>query len=108
MNFLDDLVRKNKLTIVDEKILVKPISKWSGQTYPLILEDESLLRITVEEYIGLKERMYQFTDDLKHLEYFDASNEDRPVDAAIGPNYSRETIEAAIAELQAMLAGLEG
>jgi len=102
MNFLEDLAHKNKLTVLDEKIVVKPLSKWSGQTYPLNMEDESLLHLTVEEYIGLKERLYQFTDDLKELEYFDMPAKGSS-EAAVGSGYSTETIEAAIAELQGML-----
>ena len=59
---IDELQKRYKFTINEEtnKILVKPLSKYSFQTSNV---DETFIEITSEEFIGLVYHLYRFNKD---------------------------------------------
>lgn len=70
------LAQQNILTFDDEHkhFYVKPIDRHNFITYPL--EDLSgTVMLTVDEYLGLRENYYQFTEDLTGIEIYKEENE---------------------------------
>lgn len=65
------LAQQNLLTYDDahEHFYVKPISQHEYTTYPLESLDGTV-KVTLEEYLGLRSNYYQFTEDLNGLELY--------------------------------------
>lgn len=65
---IDELKKSNIINCTEEgKILIIPLSRYEYQTNPL---NGEFIEITEDEYIGLKMRVYQFSEDLKNVETF--------------------------------------
>lgn len=59
------LAEKNKLTLDKENnIFVHPINQYSFTTYPLPLDKEGCIVISLEEYCGIREGVLMFNEEL--------------------------------------------
>ena len=68
---IEILKKQNNLVIDDDGlILVKPTDTHNYITYPLITLD-GCLRLTMDEYLGLKANYYRFNENLTELEIND-------------------------------------
>ena len=61
-NLIEKLQEKNLLTIVDNKVALKPHDQYSFTTYPL--QDDDYILVSQEEYIGLITQVYMFNEEL--------------------------------------------
>ena len=70
MAVIDELKKDSILNYTEDgKIIVIPLSRFEFQTNPI--ETENHLTITEDDYVGLRLRVYQFTEDLHGIEPFD-------------------------------------
>ena len=78
-NLLDKLQEKNLLTVVDNKVGIKPHDKYNFTTYPL--QDNDYILITDEEYIGLITHVYMFNEELDGVvDYEEPIIEEEPIE----------------------------
>ena len=61
-NIIEKLQERNSLTIIDDKICIKPLNQYEYITCPIDVED--CIQITEEEYIGILTRVYMFNEEL--------------------------------------------
>lgn len=65
---LEKLANQNKLLIENELIYVLPINTESFKTYQIKEEEkEKCLKVTLEEYLGLKIGYFNFNEELTAL-----------------------------------------
>ena len=63
---LEILTKQNNLLVRDNLIFVQPIDEYCYITYP-INDLTKCLRITLEQYLGLRANYYKFNEKLNEL-----------------------------------------
>ena len=72
MSTVNVLISKNKCTVNEEgQIALNPLSRFEFRTYPINYE-EPILWVDEDTYLGLLLKVYQFSEDLTNVEYFDS------------------------------------
>lgn len=62
---MQKLIDRNLLTVVDDKICIKPHTQYDFTTFPIDMED--CIQITEEEYLGLITYVYMFDETLTNV-----------------------------------------
>jgi hypothetical protein len=63
---LEQLAKLNRLYVKDNLIFVQPIDEYNYITYP-INDLTKCLRVTLEQYLGLRANYYKFNEKLTQL-----------------------------------------